>query len=126
MLEYRVKCGMYYSVNLEGSAQLMPCVSTSRSGDAETNSYSLSATFQQAQVSDADMVFDLFRRLEAKRGLGNAREERLERYQDVGDSWEWDGEWELTFDYSEYLAETHQLAGLSAYIMDGGRTIYPA
>lgn len=126
MLDKTVQCGWYYQVTLEHIDQLMPCVAVSRAGHSDGR-YVVTASWQQAPVSDAEMIFDLFRRLERLEARETSKDERIERDLNIEDTWHWSDLVEFAWSDCEFISDTAELKHGAMYICEQatGRQLYP-
>jgi hypothetical protein len=102
---FGLRPGMYVPVIIpsEGIDQLMPVVEVVRK--TRPGQIDISVTLNQAPVTDNDIIFDLFKRLNRVESKATSRQERVEQYMDIKDKWSWNETVTLTRHICPYPSE---------------------
>ena len=127
LLDPRVRSGWYHRVLVPeyGIDQLMPVTRVTRTATPHQG-FKISADFSRAPADDDDLVMDIFRRINRLEAQETARQDRVERYLDIDNKWQWSDEVQFYWSDVKWIADSHQLKHLSQYIIEDGRPIYPS
>lgn len=129
---FGLRPGMFVQVDLpsEGIQQLMPVLEVTRR--SRPGNLDITVALDQLPVSDDDLVFDLWRRINRLEAAETARQQRIEQYEAWDETWTWQELFTLTrhpctYPTAEgwYYLQPHQIVQAATDDIFPSEELYP-